>query len=66
MLRILCAACVVLFSACTTPPSYVRTTAKPRPMTIALAPVDTPVVRQLCVAPDSVVAERKPCVLRGQ
>ena len=32
--------------------------------TATIAPTDTATVRRLCVSPDSVLAKRKPCVLR--
>lgn len=66
MLRLACVLSALVLGACHTPPSYVKTAVPPAPMLLAIAPVDTPAVRQLCVAPDSVVAARKPCVLRGR
>ena len=32
---------------------------------VAVSPTDTAAVRRLCTAPDSVLAKRAPCVLRG-
>ena len=63
MIRLLCATSVLAFTACTAPPRYIYE--PPGPVQLALAPTDTAAVRQLCVDPDSVVAQSKPCRLRG-
>ena len=63
MTRVLCAAALLVFTACTAPTRYIP--AKPGPVLLAVAPGDTAAVRQLCVAPEKVVAGEEACVLKG-
>ena len=37
----------------------------PHEQRMVVSPTDTAAVRRLCTAPDSVLAKRAPCVLRG-
>jgi len=64
-MRYVCALAVLLAGACARP------TPRDEPAAPALSPaavasMDAATVRRLCVAPDRVLAGRRPCVLRDQ
>lgn len=64
MTRMVLVAGALALAACASPSSTVDTNPD-GPLASTVASTDTVAVRKLCIAPDSVLSGKKPCVLRA-